>query len=125
MEGHHWDSNNTVGHNRKHVTKPHTRIHEVESGIECDSECSVVSHFGEHLDEEAAPTPDSPKKLVYPSQDIKNAPENLRGSVFCEVIRHPSYLVHTTDIGAETEIIHIGRKSHNECTVITMIGNRS
>ena len=66
------------------------------------------------------------KKLVYPSQDIKNVPENLRGSAFHEkVVRHPSSLVHTTNIGAETEIVHIDRKSHNECTVITMIGNRS
>ena len=38
---------------------------------------------------------------------------------------HPSSLVHTTDIGAETKIVHIRRKSHNECTVITMKGNRS
>ena len=53
-------------------------------------------------------------------------PENLRGSTFhLKVIRHPSSLVHSTDIGAETEIVHIGRKFHNECTVITMIGNRS
>ena len=53
-------------------------------------------------------------------------PENLRGSTFCEkVIRHPSSHVHTTDIGAETEIVHIGRKSHNKCAVITMIGNKS
>ena len=53
-------------------------------------------------------------------------PENLRGSAFHEtVVRHPSSLVHTTNIGAETEIVHIGRKSHDSCTVIKMIGNRS
>ena len=75
------------------------------------------------MDEEDVPTPDSPKKLVYPSQDIKNVPENLRGSTFYEkVVRHQSSL---TNIGAETEIVHIGRKSHNECAVITRIGNRS
>ena len=51
QKGHHWDSMNTVGHNRKHV----------KSGSKCDSECSVASEFKEHLDEEAAPTPDSPK----------------------------------------------------------------
>ena len=28
-------------------------------------------------------------------------------------------------LGSETKIVHIGRKSHNECTVITMIGARS
>ena len=41
------------------------------------------------------------------------------------VVRHLSSLIHTTNIGAETESVHIGRKSHNECTVITRIGNRS
>ena len=66
------------------------------------------------------------QKLVCPSQDLKVVPENLRGSAFHEkVVRHPSSLVHTAYICAETEIVHIGRKSHNECTVITMIGNRS
>ena len=66
------------------------------------------------------------QKLVYPSQDIKNAPKNLRGSTLCQnVIRHPSSPVHTTDTGADTEIVHIGRKSHNKCAVITMIGSRS
>ena len=50
----------------------------------------------------------------------------MRGSTFCEkVIRHPSSLTNTTDIGAETEIVHIGRRSHNEFTVLTMMGARS
>ena len=78
------------------------------------------------MDKEDVPTPDLPKKLVCTSQDQKVEPENLRESAFHEkVVRHPSSLAHTTNIGAETEIVHIGRKSHNECTVITMIGNRS
>ena len=42
----------------------------------------VASDFEEHLDEEDVPTPDSPKKLVYPSQDIKNAPETWEGVPF-------------------------------------------
>ena len=58
--GYLWDSRNTVGHRRKHITTPHTRIHEVKLGRECDSECSVASNFEEHLDEEAASTPVSP-----------------------------------------------------------------
>ena len=66
------------------------------------------------------------QKLVCPSQDINTVPENLRGSVFHEkVVRHQSSLVHTTNISAKTNIVHIGRKSHKECTVITMMGNRS
>ena len=81
-KGHCWDGKTPVGHNRKYVTKPHTRIHEVESCSKCDSECSVASDLEEHLDEEDVPTPDSPKKLVYPSQDMKNVPENLRGVPF-------------------------------------------
>ena len=57
---------------------------------------------------------------------MKIVPENLRGSAFCEkFVKHPSSPVHTTNIDAETEIVHIGRKSHNKCAVITMIGNRS
>ena len=56
--------------------------------------------------------------------------ENLRGNDFqVKDIRQPTSLVHNThnsvDIDAETEIVHIGRKSHYECAVITKIGNRS
>ena len=61
QKGHHWDNKNPLGHNRKHVTKPKTRIPEVKSCSECDSECSAISNFEEHLDEEDVPTPDSPK----------------------------------------------------------------
>ena len=35
------------------------------------------------------------------------------------------YVTNISNIGVKTEIVHIGRKSHNECTVITMIGARS
>ena len=57
---------------------------------------------------------------------MENEPENLRGSTFDEkVIRHLSSPVITSNNGAGTEIVHIGRKSHNECTVITMIGAKS
>ena len=53
-------------------------------------------------------------------------PENLRENAFCkENIRHQSSHVNTSNIGSETEIVHIGRKPQNECTVITMIGARS
>ena len=57
---------------------------------------------------------------------MENEPENLRGNTFHEkVIRHPSSPVNTSNIGAETEIAHIGRKSQNECAVITMTGAMS
>ena len=57
-------------------------------------------------------------------------PENLRGSHFQEKdIRQTTSLAQNTDnsveIDAETETVHIGRKSHNECAVITIIGNRN
>ena len=65
-------------------------------------------------------------KTSLPLTGHQNVPKNLRGSAFHENdVRHPSSLVHTTNIGAETEIVHIGRKSHNKCTVITMKDNRS
>ena len=96
----------------------------MKSCSKCDSECLVASDFEECLDEEDVHQ--THQKLVCPSQDLKVPPGNMRGSAFHEkVVRHPSSLVHTTNIGAETEIVHIGRKSHNKCTVITMIGNTS
>ena len=50
----------------------------------------------------------------------------MRGSTFHEnIIRHPPSPVNTLNIGAEAEIVHVGRKSHNECAVITIIGARS
>ena len=59
--GHHQDSRNTVGHKSKYIKRPHTTIRKVESGSECDSECLAASDFKEHLEEEAVPTPVSPK----------------------------------------------------------------
>ena len=53
-------------------------------------------------------------------------PENLTGSTFHEkVIRPLSSSVNTSNIGAETEIVHICGKSNNKCAVITMIGAKS
>ena len=50
----------------------------------------------------------------------------MRGSAFNEEnIRQSSSHVNTSNIGSETEIVHIGRKSQNECAVIIMIGARS
>ena len=73
-----------MGHNRKHVAKSHTRIHDIKSCSKCDSECSVASDFEDHLGEEDVPTLDSPKQLVCLSQDLKVIPENLRASAFHE-----------------------------------------
>ena len=53
-------------------------------------------------------------------------PENLRGRAFHEGnIMHSSSHVNTLNMSSETEIVHIGRNSQNECAVITMIGARS
>ena len=124
--GHQWDSRDSVVNKCKFTKRPHTGIHEIESGSECDSECLVASGFEDHMQEEAVATPVSSKKLICPSQDIDYEPENLRGSAFCEEnIWHPSSPVKTSNIGAKTEIVHIGRKSHNECTLITTIGAKS
>ena len=50
-------------------------------------------------------------------------PESLKGSAFhAEIVRHLSSPVFNTNLGSKTEIVHIGRKSQNECPVITMIG---
>ena len=66
---------------------------------------STASHYTQHIDYE---------------------PENLRGRTFHEkVIRHPSSPVNTSNIGAETDIVHIGRKYHNECAVVNTIGAKS
>ena len=49
-------------------------------------------------------------------------PEPLRWSAFSkEVIRHSSSHVNTPDRSSETEIVYIGRRSQNECAVITVI----
>ena len=59
--GHHQDSRDGVGNKGKFTKRPHTRIHDIESGSECDYGCSVASDFEEHLEEEAVPTPVSSK----------------------------------------------------------------
>ena len=54
-------------------------------------------------------------------------PEDLGGNDFPEKdIRQVSSPVHNAiRMDVETEIVHIGRKSHNECAVIATIGNKS
>ena len=43
-----------------------------------------------------------------------------------EVIRHSySSQISTHTLSSETEIVHINRRSQNECAVITVIGERS
>ena len=49
------------GAGNKNSLPKDTRIHEIESGSECDSECSTTSDHEEHLEEEAEPTPVSSK----------------------------------------------------------------
>ena len=72
------------------------------------------------------PTPVSSKKQIYSSQGIDSVPVSLRGSAFHEEnIRHSSSCVNISNIGSETEIVHIGRNSQNKCAVITMTGVRS
>ena len=57
---------------------------------------------------------------------MEYVPELLRGSTFSEeVIRHSSSHAGTPTLGSETEIVHIGRRSQNECAIITVIGARS
>ena len=113
--GHQWGSRDGVGNKNGFTKRLHTRIHEIESGSECDSECSVTSDPEEHLEEEAEPT-----------LAIVKMPENLRGRAFLEgSIRHYSSHVNIPNMSSETEIVHIGRMSQNECAVITMTGSRS
>ena len=57
QNGNHWDSRDGVGNKSKFTKRPHTRIHEIESGSDCDLECSVASDCEDHLEEEAVPTP--------------------------------------------------------------------
>ena len=67
------------------------------------------------------------KKLDFTSQNLNAVPEDLGGNSFKEKdTRQPTSLVHNArKMDVETEIIHIGRKSHNECAVINTISNRS
>ena len=52
--------------------------------------------------------------------------ETLQGNAFHEeVVRHSSIHVNTPNMSSETEIVHIGRRSQNECVVMTVIGARS
>ena len=59
--GQHQDNRDGVGIKSSYTKRPHTRIHKIESGTECDSQCLVASDFEEHLEEETVPTPASSK----------------------------------------------------------------
>ena len=83
--GHHPDSRDSVDNKSKYTKRHHTRIHKIESGSECDSECSVASDFEEHLEEETSPTPVL-SKTNFPPQVIENMPERLIGRPFMRKI---------------------------------------
>ena len=57
--GYQWD--NKDGHKSNFSRKPYTRINEVDSNSECNSECLTMSDIEEHLEEEVEPVPTSPK----------------------------------------------------------------
>ena len=57
QNAHHQDCRGGVGNKGKFTKRPHTKIHEIESGSEYDSEQSVASDFEEYLKKEAAATP--------------------------------------------------------------------
>ena len=86
-----------------------------------------MSDLEEHLEEEVVRVTASPKKLDCPSQDAEFAPDPLRGSVPSKDIIRPSYSsqIGTPTSSSKAEIVHIGRKSQNECAIITAIGDRS
>ena len=54
-------------------------------------------------------------------------PDPLRGIVFSEDIIRLSYSsqISTPTSSSEAEIVHIGRKSQNECAILTVIGDRN
>ena len=60
---------------------------------------------------------------------MTNMPVNLRGhDNSSDDIRQPSrtsnsYVNNTVNTTDETEIVHIGKKSHSECAVVTVIGD--
>ena len=67
------------------------------------------------------------QKTRFPFQNLNTMPEDLGGNGFQEKdIRQSSSPVHNAiRMDVETWIVHIGRKSHNECDMITTICNRN
>ena len=59
--GHKWGSRDGTGTKGNFSRGCHTRIHEIGSGSEWNSECSVMSNLEEHLEDEVLPLPTSPK----------------------------------------------------------------
>ena len=59
--GHHQGSRVGAGTKHNFTKMPLTRIHKIEPGSECDSDCSVMSDPEAHLEEEAEPEPVSSK----------------------------------------------------------------
>ena len=124
--GHHQDSRDGVGNKGKFTKRPHTRIHVTESGSEHDSQVLSCLRLCGTLEGGGCTCTSLIKQLIHPSQVIENGPKNLTGSPFHEEnVRHLSSHVYTLNNGSETEIVHIGRKSQNECAVGIMIGARS
>ena len=124
-KGHGWDSKNPVGHNKNMLQSliPEYTKSSQEWNVILSVQLPMISRKTRMRRMFLHQTH---QKTNLPLSRHQNGSENLRGSAFHEkVVRHPSSLVHTANTGAETEIVHIGRKSHNKCTVITMIGNRS
>ena len=124
---HNKDHKHHKSHYNKHNKRTHSKVNGIELCSECSPECSDISDYEDNLNDQDPPYTRFTKKLDFPSQNLNTMPEDLEGNDFWEKdIRQASSPLHNAiRMDVETKIIHIGRKSHNECAVITTIGNRS
>ena len=135
-------SYNENTHNRTHHNRHNhrTRVNEIEEFSEHSSDCTDSSDCEEQVNTE---TPDNTKKLVSPSQDSSNLPVTLRGPEHCLtknrqhasqtvadkncdnlVLDKPVDKTVNNTANDDTEIIHLNRKSADECALMVLLGNR-
>ena len=126
--------------NRTHHSRHNhrTRVNKIEEFSECSSDCTCLSDCEEQVNAE---TPDNMKKLVSPSHNSSSLPVTFRGQEHCltENRQHASQTVavknnsvldkpvdKSINITAndDTEIVHVHRKSTDECALMVFIGNK-
>ena len=134
-------NSNQNPHNRghHHHHRNNTRINEIgEFHSDYTSSCSDQSDVEEEFDTQEPPTSENSKKLDYPSQQNHSLPEPFRGNkTNNSKIRHIPIQNNSNDdktsieiqsnrdispvnihILPETEIVHLGQRSKDECSLL-------
>ena len=118
-------------HNRTHHSRHNhrTRVNEIEEFSECSWDCTDALDCEEQLDSPSQSSSNLPATLREPEQCLTenwpHASQNVTDENFDNlVLDNPVEKTVNNIANDDTEIVHLHRKSANECALMVLLGNR-